>query len=1324
MNAVSFSLALRLLILLLFYCPLSAQQYMRITEVAATNTGQVTDEDGDWPDWMELRNSGTQLVNLGGWGIGDGNKGQRWLLPPMNLNPGARVLIFASGKNRGGAMPDVHHWETAVYESDVWHYFVGTSNPPAHWATLDFDAAVWPSGPGGFGYGDGDDATVVPDNSPSVYYRRIFQVPDPSKIARAVLSMDYDDGFVAYLNGQEIARSSNIVGQPSWNALATSEHEATFYSNTAPPAAFPLDPALLALVLKPGVNVLAVQVHNAFTNSSDLSGRTWLHFGISTEEQFFGSVPNWFTPGGGSSVSNLHTNFKLSPNETLKLWNAQGNLMDTVKIGQLQPGHSQMRINDDDGWCITTSPTPKLPNGFNCESSYAAPPVFSLEPGFYEGQQLVTLSGGGEIRYTTNGNEPTTSSPLYSAPILVSQNTVIRARRYEQFKLPSATATATYFIDENVTLPVVSVTIKADDFPTVYSNYTGKSPMNVVFFDKNKQKRFEGMFEGYVAGNWSVSFPQKSLHFNVNEDYGSQAQIQYAIFPDKPIQKYHSFRIRNEDDDWVQARMRDRIVNELAAPTHAARASYLNVVAFINGQYWGHYVAREGLDNYFCRDNYGANPDSVNMVKTYYNLSAGMSLDEAEFGSIGDFYAMTDFISNNNLADAANFKKAGEMLDLDNFTDYIITEVFVANTDWLQDYLNNIRLFKNNKNDRWKFLLWDVSYSSGNPLAGNSACTTCDVLGSTLSSTSQYGNMLRSLFQNSGYRRHFINRFADLMNTHFATSRAHALIDRNAAELAPEIPRHHQRWGTGDLAQWSAAVQLLRDFYTTRHAHQRQHIVDHFQLNGTVNLTLNAEPPGAGTIQISTVVPKNMPWSGVYFNGNPVTLTAIPNPGYTFSHWAPNPNISDPEQPSFTADFAANTSLTAHFSGSPENTDLIISEINYNSDSTRNAGDWVEIRNNSSTPIDISGYWMRDSDWFHRFDIPTGTVLTPGGHLVIYESKSKFTGEHPNVTNAIGPFDFKFDNLADEVYLFDRDSHVVAWASYSSQNPWPCSAAGFGSTLERRNANSDPSDPTSWFAGCVGGSPGTAYSSCGYLPALTELNYKSSPNADAGDWIELFNHAAFPINLSGWKIGDGDGNLFTIPSGTLLQPGEHHVFYQDDAKFSARFPHVSKKTGPIGFGLDGNGDHVRLFSATGQLRFDFCYNDAAPWPVQPDGQGYTLEIKDIDGIWNDADNWFAGCPEGSPGQAFDINCGNVSTQAPHVETLRFAISPNPASDMATITPSQPLMPQHIHWSLADQSGRVLASQTGTTLDLIALPNGVYWVWVNGQVLRLVKNGKH
>ncbi len=154
---------------------------------------------------------------------------------------------------------------------------------------------------------------------------------------------------------------------------------------------------------------------------------------------------------------------------------------------------------------------------------------------------------------------------------------------------------------------------------------------------------------------------------------------------------------------------------------------------------------------YLQPGHFGADPDSVNMVKTHFGLGNYLP----EYGTIDDFFAMSDFIENNDMSDPANFEKASQLLDIQNFTDYFETEIYVASTDWLQDYFNNLRLFKTKKDAPWKFLLWDVSYSSGNPLAG-STCTSCDVLSSTLSHDSRYGRMLRSLLDNPEYRQYFL----------------------------------------------------------------------------------------------------------------------------------------------------------------------------------------------------------------------------------------------------------------------------------------------------------------------------------------------------------------------------------------------------------------------------------------------------------------------------------------------------------------------------------------------------------------------------------------
>ncbi|MBK7937277.1 MAG: lamin tail domain-containing protein [Lewinellaceae bacterium] len=1295
------------LALLLLFLPLSLFSQVRLTEVAPTNTGQITDEDGDRPDWIELQNQGTAPVDLEGWGLSDGRKDSRWLLPPVVLQPDERLLVFASGKNRGASTTpgSIDHWETAVQESDTWQYFIGAVAPPADWAAVNFSAAGWQTGPGGFGYGDGDDATQIPAGTISFYYRRVFSVTDKNKLIAAILSMDYDDGFVAYLNGAEIARSSNIAGTPDNTTLATPEHEAVFYTG-ATPDVFPLNAATLGALLLPGDNVLAVELHNTAASSSDLTGRSWLHFGIGSADLLYGPTPAWFNPGGGSgSVGNLHTDFKLNFSETLVFFNAAGDIADSLSTDYLEPGHTKMRLNDDGQWCISDTPTPAAHNTGGCLDQYTAAPAFTLPAGFYTGTQTVAITGGGEIRYTDDGSIPTTTSSLYTTPVAVAQTTVLRARRFELYKQPSRVVTSTYFINDPTTLPVVSVSLPPADFSDVYTNHTRKGAVAVEYFDKDKQRQFSGDFAGYVAGNWSVDFPQKSLQFDVDEDFGSAGDIEYPLFaPDKPIQKLHAFRIRNEDDDFTNARMRDRIVNELAAPTHAGRASYRNVVGFINGQYWGHFVARERIDDYFCRDNYGANPDSVNMVKTHYGLDPYV----AEYGTIDDFYAVSDFIANNDMALAANFQKAQQLFDLENFADYFITEVFVASTDWLPEYFNNIRLFKPEKNAPWRFILWDVSYSSGT----GSGCTGCDVLADALNDPfdSRYGKMFRSLLGNPEFHRHFINRFADLMNTAFLPARAHALIDANAAELGPEIDRHNDRWGTGDFNHWSFQVQVLRNFYTQRPAFQHQHIRNHFQLPNDVTITLQVNPPGAGVVKISTVIPTGYPWSGIYFHGNPVTVTAIPNPGYSFANWSANNFIQDLNSAIFTTDVANNTVFQANFTGTAQDIPLIISEINYNSDPTRDAGDWFEIHNAGAGPIDVSDFSVRDEEWFHRFTVPTGTVVPAGERLVFVEKKGKFLAENPAVTNFAGPLGFGLNDSSDEIHLFDRSGDELALAAYRDEKPWPCTPDGFGRSLERGNTSGDPTLPDSWFDGCVGGSPGVAFSPCLETPTVSEVNYKSASTADAGDWLELHNRSAATLELGGWSLRDAEnGHVFTIPAGTSLPAGGYRVFFDDAAKFSAQFPAVSNKTGPLGFGLSGDGDLVRLYDPAGRLQLSLCFNDASPWPEAADGGGYTLEIKDLEGSLNDPENWFAGCPGGSPGKAFNPDCV-VDTDAPVVHAGAIRLWPNPARDAVFVRYHHN---GEARIRLFDVLGKIVLEETmpGTeaNLSLANLPAGIYRV---------------
>ena len=102
-----------------------------------------------------------------------------------------------------------HHYETAVFNKSNWSYSLPDSEPPAEWNNLGFDDSEWQNAIWGFGYGDDDDGTEIAPTL-SIYIRNNFQISDTSKIFNAVFNADYDDGFIAYLNGIEICRSENL----------------------------------------------------------------------------------------------------------------------------------------------------------------------------------------------------------------------------------------------------------------------------------------------------------------------------------------------------------------------------------------------------------------------------------------------------------------------------------------------------------------------------------------------------------------------------------------------------------------------------------------------------------------------------------------------------------------------------------------------------------------------------------------------------------------------------------------------------------------------------------------------------------------------------------------------------------------------------------------------------------------------------------------------------------------------------------------------------------------------------------------------------------
>jgi hypothetical protein len=179
--------------------------------------------------------------------------------------------------------------------SDTWSYLPGNSEPPLNWIEPGFNDSSWQSGSGGIGYGDGDDATVISPVT-SVYVRIKFNLTDTSAISMALLHVDFDDGFVAYLNGNEIARAN--LGTPGKRPPYDEFAIYDFYEARLPsggiPARFLIDKSIISDYMIQGENVLALQVHNCSTESSDLSSTTFLSVGIKDNSHNYRGTPSWF----------------------------------------------------------------------------------------------------------------------------------------------------------------------------------------------------------------------------------------------------------------------------------------------------------------------------------------------------------------------------------------------------------------------------------------------------------------------------------------------------------------------------------------------------------------------------------------------------------------------------------------------------------------------------------------------------------------------------------------------------------------------------------------------------------------------------------------------------------------------------------------------------------------------------------------------------------------------------------------------------------------------------------------------------------------------
>lgn len=690
----------------------------------------------------------------------------------------------------------------------------------------------------------------------------------------------------------------------------------------------------------------------------------------------------------------FHVNFKLSASGDMVVLKApNGTVIDSVTFGSLDDDQSYGRKIDGAAEFETftkSTPLKANANGLILVKS----PVFSKEGGYYTEEFDLKITSEVErskIYYTTDGSDPEpgrAGTTEYNGTIKIKSragesnvlsmiknvSTSWKSPKGEVFKgttlkavvvrddgAKSKVITHTYFVDQNIkskySLPVISIVTDYDNlFDSAKGIYTinnatksgdeWERPAHIEFFETNGKLGFSQNIGIRIHGAYSRAYPQKSLRIYADGDNGDLGKIKYEIFPGltkagdgKSLKSFERLILRNAGNDWNVAYMRDEMTQSLVShieglDTQAARPSIL----FLNGEYWGVYYIRERYDKDYLKTHYDLDDDKVTILQY-----SGKEQVEIQQGNTSDADAYTkdviNYLKSNPITDQNTYEYIKTKIDIQNFINYNITEIFCGNTDWPA---NNVSLWRYNTDDgkyhpeapygqdgRWRWMIKDTDFGFG--LYGKSVShdTLSYAAGDRIegSSNPSWATFLfKTLLNNTEFRNQFINSFADQLNTTFVSERVLQFIKEFEETLSPEMLEHSNRWqsikvsdGNAKDSSWAKNVQVIKDYAKNRPANVVSFIKNKFKSNGvtgTAKITLKTDSQ-KGYIRINSIdIKSSTPsvkdpnaWEGTYFTGIPVTVKAISKDGYVFDHWEGIDGNSD----TLTFDHKGDVVLTAVF---------------------------------------------------------------------------------------------------------------------------------------------------------------------------------------------------------------------------------------------------------------------------------------------------------------------------------------------------------------------------------------------------------------------------
>nr|MCR4921686.1 CotH kinase family protein [Bacteroidaceae bacterium] len=619
----------------------------------------------------------------------------------------------------------------------------------------------------------------------------------------------------------------------------------------------------------------------------------------------------WFEHHDKYCLSQL--DLKLDPEGgELYLSNSSGVIVASVAYPPIPPRSSYAQTSDGKNeWMLSSTPTPGKQNvGMTFCTERLSAPVITKESQIFSNSMVfsVGIPTGCILRYTTDGSTPTLKNGSTSTNGYFNLNStkVYRFALFREGYLSSPVVTRTFILkDKNFSLPIISVVtapqnLYSDTLGIFVKGTKGRAgrgqssrcnwnmewdrPCNFEFLDAEGHSLVNQEAEMKRCGGWSRAYTPYSFKIHAVKNYEDKKTLDYPFFDAKPYLKHKVLQIRNGGNDY-SCRVKDAFLQQVVATSglDIDYQEYTPVVHYINGVYKGVINMREPSNKQHVYANYGLDEDEIDLFE--------MDPDSGYVQMCGNKDAWKTLYSYSRLAVIDSYyQKVCEMIDVDEFCNYLAVELYLGSTDWPQ---NNLKAFRPIADGgRFRFILYDLdhSFNTTSPFstfAGKKTYTFNTLYGEAVSNYTkeiEVVTIFLNLLNNPTFRKKFIDTFCLVAGSVFEPTRCEEIMKQLATrvydmQMLPDngYGANVSPWGTtntliSSLASRQATlIQALQSY-----AGMRLSSITGQQVSLSSNLS-------TAKLQVNDIVVPTGKFSGTLFP--PVTLKASAPQGYRFLGW-------------------------------------------------------------------------------------------------------------------------------------------------------------------------------------------------------------------------------------------------------------------------------------------------------------------------------------------------------------------------------------------------------------------------------------------------------